>query len=47
MQRLFYGEFDIDSKHVAQLTELTRGQGNILKSLNIKEPSTIVDIQDV
>ncbi|NIR33252.1 MAG: IS1634 family transposase [Phycisphaerae bacterium] len=47
MHRLFYGEFEIDSKHVAQLTELTREQRSILKSLNIKEPSTIVDIQDV
>lgn len=46
MSRLFYGEFQVESKKVCQLTELTKEQKNILKSLNIKEPSTIVDIQD-
>ncbi len=46
MNRLCYGEFKVESKIICQLTELTQEQKNILKSLNIKEPSTIVDIQD-
>lgn len=47
MARLYYGEFEIDSQHVAQLTELTKEQKSTLKSLDIKEPSPIVDIQNV
>ncbi len=45
MSRLFYGEFQVESKKVCQLTELTKEQKSILNSLNIKTPSTIVDIQ--
>ena len=45
MNRLFYGEFQVESKKIFQLTELTKEQKSILNSLNIKTPSTIVDIQ--
>lgn len=47
MHRLYYGEFEVESKQVAQLTELTKEQKMILKSLDIKKPSPIVDIQNV
>jgi transposase len=47
MQRLHCGEFEIESKKFHQLTELTTEQKELLKKLNIKEPSTIVDIQDI
>jgi len=47
MQRLHCGEFEIESKKFRQLTALTTEQKQLLKELNIKEPSTIVDIQDV
>lgn len=46
MQRIHCGEFQIDSNTIRQLTELTKAQKEILKKLNIKEPSTIVDIHD-
>lgn len=46
MARLHCGEFQIESKKFRQLTELTTEQKQILKALNIKEPSSIVDIQD-
>ena len=44
MNRLYYGEFIVDSKKVSQLTEITNEQKAILNALNIAEPSTIVDI---
>jgi transposase len=47
MQRLHCGEFQIETKKFRQLTELTAEQKELLKKLNIKEPKTIVDIQDV
>jgi transposase len=47
MSRLYYGEFQIDSKKVCQLTELTPEQKKILAAMNIKEPSTVVGIHDV
>jgi transposase len=46
MNRIHYGEFQIDNKMVCQLTELTKEQKEILNALEIKEPSTIVDIYD-
>jgi len=46
MQRIHCGEFQIESKKLRQLTELTNKQKEILKKLDIKEPNTIVDIQD-
>ena len=46
MQRIHCGEFQIDSKRFRQLTELTKEHKEIFKKLNIKEPSTIVDIHD-
>ena len=45
MSRLYFGEFDQNGSKVRLLTELTRDQKTILKTLNIKEPSTVVDIQ--
>ncbi len=45
MARMFYGEFIHENKTIAQLTDLTPEQKSILASLDIKEPSTIVDIQ--
>lgn len=46
ISRLSYGEFEIDSKIVKQLTALSQEQKRILNSLKIKQPSTIVDIHD-
>lgn len=46
IRRIFYGEFQIESKKICQLTELTKEQKSILKSINIKEPKTFVDIQE-
>jgi hypothetical protein len=46
MQRLHCGEFQIESKKFRQLTEVSLEQKQILKELNIQEPSTIVDIRD-
>jgi len=46
MARLHCGEFQIESKKFRQLTELTTEQKQIFKELDIKEPSSIVDIQD-
>jgi transposase len=45
MSRMFYGKFIHENKTIAQLTELTPEQKSILASLDIKEPSTIVDIR--
>jgi hypothetical protein len=47
MQRLHCGEFEIESKKFHQLTELNTEQKELLKKLDIKEPRTIVDIQEV
>lgn len=46
MARLHCGEFQIESKKFRQLTELTTEQKQIFKELRIKEPSSIVDIQE-
>ena len=45
MNRIYYGEFIQNGSTVRLLTELTNDQKSILKTLNIKEPSTVVDIQ--
>ena len=45
LNRIYYGEFLVDSKKVCQLTELTNEQRTILKSLKIKEPNKFIDIQ--
>jgi transposase len=45
MNRVYLGELKIDGKKVHQLTELTKDQQEILNKLDIKEPSSIVDIQ--
>jgi transposase len=45
MSRLQLGQFFVDQKMVAQLTEMTAQQKQILKHLDIKEPAAIVDIQ--
>ena len=47
MNRLYYGEFKTETKKILQLTELTNEQKAILKTLNINEPSIIVDIQNI
>ena len=47
MSRIHFGEFIVENKKIFQLTELTNEQKKILNSLNIKEPKTFVDIQDV
>jgi hypothetical protein len=46
MNRLYYGEFIVDSKKVCQLTEITNKLKDILRALAIKEPSTIVEIRN-
>ena len=46
MNRILYGEFKIGNNIISQITELTNEQKSIFSSLNIKEPSTIVNIQD-
>jgi transposase len=46
MARIHYGEFIVEKKKVFQLTELTNEHVSILKSLNIKEPNTFIDIQE-
>lgn len=45
MGRLYFGEFQQNGSSVRLLTELTKDQRTILKAMNIKEPSTVVDIQ--
>lgn len=45
MNRIFYGEFIHNGSTVRLLTELTSEQKSALKQLNIKEPSTMVDIR--
>ena len=45
MSRIYFGEFNQNGSVVQLLTQLTREQKTILNALNIKEPSTVVDIQ--
>ena len=45
MNRIYFGEFNQNGNIIRLLTELTKEQKSILKKLNIKEPSTVVDIQ--
>jgi hypothetical protein len=45
MSRLQMSKFHIDRKLVSQPTELTPLQKQVLRSLNAKEPSSVVDIQ--
>jgi transposase len=45
MNRVYYGEFNQNSSNVRLLTELSKEQKSILKLLEVKEPSTVVDIQ--
>jgi transposase len=45
MSRLYFGEFDQNGSSIRLLTELTKEQRSILHSMNIKEPSTVVDIR--
>lgn len=45
MNRIYFGEFKQNGSTIRLLTQLTKDQKQILKSLNIKEPSTVVDIQ--
>jgi transposase len=44
MNRLYFGEFNQNGSMIRLLTQLTNEQKSILKALNIKEPSTVVDI---
>lgn len=46
LNRLFYGEFKFENKTLAQLTELTAAQKSIFSALNIKPPSTVLDVRD-
>ncbi len=46
MNRLYFGEFNQNGSMIRLLTQLTSEQKAILKALNIKEPSTVVDIHD-
>lgn len=45
MNRIYFGEFNQNGSTIRLLTELTKEQRSILKKLDIKEPSTVVDIQ--
>lgn len=45
MNRIYFGEFVQNGSTIRLLTELTTEQRSILKKLDIKEPSTVVDIQ--
>ena len=45
MNRIYFGEFNQNGSTIRLLTELTKGQKAILTKLDIKEPSTVVDIQ--
>jgi len=45
MNRIYFGEFNQNGSSIRLLTQLTREQKSILNMLNIKEPSTVVDIQ--
>ena len=45
MNRIYFGEFNQNGSTIRLLTELTKEQKTILKKLDIKEPSTVVDIQ--
>ena len=45
MNRIYFGEFNQNGSSIRLLTQLTREQKSILNALNIKEPSTVVDIQ--
>ena len=44
MNRIYFGEFNQNGSTIRLLTQLTREQKSILKALDIKEPSTVVDI---
>jgi len=45
MNRIYFGEFNQNGSTIRLLTEFTKEQRSILKKLDIKEPSTVVDIQ--
>ena len=45
MDRLQIGKFIVDTKQICQLTEMTKEQAEILQKLELKEPSSIVDIR--
>ena len=45
MNRIYFGEFNQNGSTIRLLTQLTREQKSILNALDIKEPSTVVDIQ--
>ena len=45
MNRLYFGEFNQNGSTIRLLTQLTADQKQILRALNIKEPSTVVDIR--
>ena len=45
MNRIYFGEFNQNGNTIRLLTQLTTDQKHILKAMNIKEPSTVVDIQ--
>jgi len=45
MSRLYFGEFDRNGSKIRILTEPTKDQRALFLSLNIKVPSTVVDIQ--
>lgn len=44
MNRIYFGEFNQNGSTIRLLTQLTREQKSILNALDIKEPSTVVDI---
>ena len=46
LNRIYYGEFKVENKLVAQLTELTGAQKSIFPAMGIKPPSSVVDIRD-
>lgn len=45
MSRIYFGEFNQNGAAIRLLTQLTRKQKSILNVLNIKEPSTVVEIR--
>jgi transposase len=46
LNRIYYGEFKIENKVLAQLTELNNLQKSIFLALGIKIPSSVVDIRE-
>jgi transposase len=46
LNRIYYGEFKFENKTLAQLTELTAAQKSIFSALDVKAPSTVVDIRE-